>query len=179
MAVLALRRTSNPAEAVAVATLVAEHQGPLLAYVQRALGDRQRAEDVVQEVFVRAWRRAETFDASRGELRGWLFGIAKNLVIDAQRADAARPRRAGDETLLATVATADGVEEAVAAWAMAQALDRLTPAHRQVLQLLYYRRLSVAEAAAEVGVPPGTVKSRSTYALRALRLVLEEMEVER
>ena len=53
---------------------------------------------------------------------------------------------------------------------------RLTPAHRQVITLLYYRRYSLAEAAAEIGVPVGTVKSRSTYALRALRLVIEEME---
>lgn len=157
--------------------LVEEHGGALLAYVTRQLGDRGRAEDVVQEVFVRAWRRAETFDPTRGELRGWMFVIARNLVTDLHRADAARPRTAGDEWLLETAPAADELEAALGAWTMTEALSRLTPAHREVLTLLYYRRLSVAEAAVVVGVPAGTVKSRSTYALRAQRLVLEEMEV--
>lgn len=106
-----------------------------------------------------------------------MFVIARNLVTDLHRADAARPRTAGDEWLLETAPAADELEAALGAWTMTEALSRLTPAHREVLTLLYYRRLSVAEAAVVVGVPAGTVKSRSTYALRAQRLVLEEMEV--
>lgn len=160
-----------------VRALVEQHGGALFAYVVRQVDDRGRAEDIVQEVFVRAWRRAETYDATRGELRGWLFGIARNLVTDAFRADASRPRSVGDESLLQAAIAPDDLETAMGAWTMAEALRRLTPAHRQVVSLLYYRRLSIAEAAAEIGVPAGTVKSRSTYALRALRLVLEEMEV--
>jgi len=162
-----------------VRALVDEHGGALFAYVLRRTGDRGRAEDLVQEVFLRAWRRASTFDPGKGELRGWLFAIARNVVIDAARADAARPRTALDDSRLASVPAPDELDGAVDAWTVAEALSRLSPAHRTVLQQLYYRRLSIAEAARESGVPPGTVKSRSTYALRALRLVLEEMEVPR
>jgi RNA polymerase sigma-70 factor (ECF subfamily) len=169
--------STGTADDEALRALVAEHSGALLAYVQRQVGDRGRAEDLVQEVFVRAWRRAGTFDPSRGQLRGWLFAIARNLVTDAYRADAARPRTVGDESLLARAPADDDLAAALDSWTMAEALRRLTPAHRQVVVQLYYRRLSVAEAAAESGVPVGTVKSRSTYALRALRLALEELDL--
>jgi RNA polymerase sigma-70 factor, ECF subfamily len=164
-------------EDAALRALVAEHGGPLLAYVQRLVHDRDRAEDVVQETLVRAWRRAGTFDPERGALRTWLFAIARNLVVDGFRAEAARPRTLGDEGLLAAAPAPDELDAALSAWTMAEALRRLTPAHREVLVALYYRRLPVAEAAERIGVPVGTVKSRSTYALRALRVVLEEMDV--
>ncbi len=151
----------------------------LRAYVLRRTGDRDRVDDLVQEVLLRAWRRADTFDPSRGEVRGWLIGIARNVVIDAARADAARPRTVSDEPLLHLVTAPDAVDGAVDGWVVQEALSRLSEAHRTVLHQLYYRRLTTAEAAQESGVPQGTVKSRSTYALRALRLVLEEMEVPR
>ncbi len=161
----------------ALRSLVDAHSGALFAYVVRQVSDRQRAEDIVQEVFFRAWKRAETFQSARGDLRGWLFAIARNLVIDSHRADAARPRVVADDTALATVAVPDEVESSLAAWTMREALLRLTPTHREVIYLLHYRRLTLAESAVHLRVPLGTVKSRSTYALRALRLVLEEMEV--
>lgn len=163
----------------ALAALVAEHGGAVYGYVFRRTGQRERTQDLVQEIFLRAWRKADTFDPGRGEMRGWLFGIARNVVIDAARADAARPSTVSDEAMLASLVAPEDVEGALDQWLMADALDRLSSVHRQVLVQLYYRRLSVAEAAAESGVPPGTVKSRSTYALRSLRLVLEEMEVSR
>ena len=65
------------------------------------------------------------------------------------------------------------------AWTIAEALGQLSPAHREVLVECFYRGRSVAEAAAVLGIPPGTVKSRTHYAMRALRLVLEEMGVTR
>ena len=160
-------------------SVVEAHESAVHAYVRRRVHDPGRAEDVTQEVFLRAWRFADRFDPQRADLRGWLLGIAHNLVIDGYRADAARPRTAGGEELLAALPAADELEAAVAAWMMADALRRLTPAHRDVLLCLYYRRWSLADTATHLGVALGTVKSRSTYALRALRLVLEEMEVSR
>jgi len=157
---------------------VVEVHGPAVhAYLRRKVNDPGRAEDLTQEVFLRAWRHAGRFDAGRADLRGWLFAIARNLVIDTYRADAARPRAAAGEDLLAALPAPDEIEPAVAAWAMSDALRRLSPDHRDVLLCLYYRRWTLADTAAHLGVAVGTVKSRSTYALRALRLVLEEMEM--
>jgi RNA polymerase sigma-70 factor, ECF subfamily len=170
--VLRLRATDEAFRAV-----VEEHSPAVSAYLRRRVSDAGRAEDLTQEVFLRAWRHADRFDASRADLRGWLFAIARNLVIDAHRADGARPRTgAGDEVLVALPGP-DQIDAALGAWVMSDALRRLSPAHRDVLLCLYYRRWTLAETAEHLGVAVGTVKSRSTYALRALRLVLEEMEV--
>jgi RNA polymerase sigma-70 factor (ECF subfamily) len=152
--------------------------GPLFAYAYRATGDRQRAEDVVQETLARAWERADRFDPSRGSAGAWLFTIARNLLIDGWRAEAARPRTAplGDADVTLGV---DEVDRALEAWQMAEALRRISPEHRAVIVETYYGARSVAATAARLGIPEGTVKSRLYYGLRALRLVLEELEVVR
>lgn len=168
-------RTTTSAE-TAFRAVVGEHEGAVHAYLRRRVTDAERAKDLTQEVFLRAWRSADSFDAARGDVRGWLFTIARNLLVDSYRADAARPRAVGDGGL-ALLPAPDEIDDAVAAWSMAEALRRLTVSHRDVLVCLYYQRLSLVEASEQLGVPVGTVKSRSTYALRALRLVLEEMEV--
>ena len=157
--------------------VVVAHEPAISAYVRGKVSDAGRAEDLTQEVFLRAWRHADRYDPSRADVRGWLFGIAKNVVVDSYRADAVRPRAAGTEALLVALPAPDEIDPAVSAWTMAEALRRLGPSHRDVLLCLYYRRWSLAQTAGHLGVPLGTVKSRSTYALRALRLVLEEMEV--
>ena len=157
---------------------VVEAHGPAVqAFLRRKVGDPHRAEDLTQEVFLRAWRHADRYDSSRAEVRGWLFAIARNLVIDTYRADAARPRTGGSDDVLAALPAHDDLSEAVAAWTMSDALRHLSADHRDVLLCLYYRRWTLAQTADHLGLPLGTVKSRSTYALRALRLVLEEMEV--
>lgn len=155
--------------------LYAEHAGPLLGYVLRLTGgDRARAEDVVQETMLRAWRHPEALAASAGSPRPWLCTVARNLVVDGVRARAARPHEVGDEAL-AAIAVDDGeLDRALTAWEVGDALATLTPEHRAVLVETYFRGRSVAEAAAVLGVPAGTVKSRTYYALRALRLALEE-----
>ena len=150
------------------------HAGPLLGYVLRLTGgDRFRAEDVVQETLVRAWRHPEALARAHGSIRPWLCTVARNLVIDGARARRSRPLEVGDEALAAVPAD-DTLERALLSWEIADALAGLRPDHRAVLIETYYRGRSVAEAAEVLGVPPGTVKSRSYYALRALRLALEE-----
>jgi RNA polymerase sigma-70 factor, ECF subfamily len=155
-----------------VRALYAEHAAPLLRYALHLMsGDRQRAEDLVQETLLRAWQHPEAI-ADR-PARPWLFAVAKNLAIDSYRARRARPHEVG-EAALEVLPAPDDAERALESWAVADALGSLRAEHRRVLLETYYRGKSVAEAATAIGIPAGTVKSRTFYALRALRLALEE-----
>ncbi|MCP9488225.1 MAG: sigma-70 family RNA polymerase sigma factor [Gaiellaceae bacterium MAG52_C11] len=150
------------------------HAGELFAFAVRSLGERGAAEDLVQEVFLRAWLRAETYRPELGSVRGWLFAIARNLAIDAARARSARPRLAEDaaEETGAFDRELERVEQRIV---LAEALGRLTADHRRALLEVAVRERTVSEAAALLGVPEGTIKSRLFYALKALRLALEEL----
>jgi RNA polymerase sigma-70 factor (ECF subfamily) len=151
------------------------HAGALLQHVlPLAGGDRGRAEDIVQETLIRAWRHPEAMGPERGPIRPWLYAVARNLAIDATRARAARPREVSDAPLALVESPDEELDHAVDSWVMSEALDSLSPQHREVLVEVYYRGRSVAEAAEVLGVPAGTVKSRTYYALRALKLTLEE-----
>jgi RNA polymerase sigma-70 factor, ECF subfamily len=164
---------ADDADAEFVRAVYAEHGDALLGYARHLTGDRTRAEDVVQETVLRAWQHAARLRADGRALRPWLFTVATRLVIDAHRARAARPREVGD-AVLASVPGNDDVERALETWQVAEAVRTLRPDHRAALVETYYRGRSVAEAAAALGIPAGTVKSRVYYALRALRLTLEE-----
>ncbi len=158
--------------------MYAEHGDALYAHALRlSSGDRQRAEDLVQETLLRAWRHPEALDPDRGSVRAWLFTTARNLAIDSWRRRSVRVGEVVTDTLPEPPPTDDDTDRTVEAWLIAEALGRLSPVHRQVLVECFYQGRSVAEAAARLGVPPGTVKSRTHYALRSLRLVLEEMGV--
>jgi len=145
-----------------------EHGRALLGYATRLLGDRQAAEDVVQETLVRAWRHPEVLVNGRGSVRGWLLTVARNLVIDRARARQARPTEV-EEGAMEPVAASDRPDAVVDAMVVMDALDTLSDEHRDVLVELYFKGSNVAEAAQVLGVPPGTVRSRTYYALRALR----------
>lgn len=164
------RRTSSDDDLIR--ELYAEHAGPLLRYATHLMsGDRQRAEDVVQETLLRAWQHPGAI-AGR-PARPWLFAVARNIAIDSYRARKARPQEVG-EAALEMMPAPDEAERALESWAVADALATLRPEHRHALLETYYRGKSVAEAAGTLGIPAGTVKSRTFYALRALRLALEE-----
>ncbi len=157
--------------------MFAEHGDALYAHALRlASGDRQRAEDLVQETLLRAWRHPEALDPDRGSVRAWLFTTARNLSIDSWRRRSVRVGEVVTDAL-PEAPSDDETDRTVEAWLIAEALARLSPLHREVLVECFYQGRSVAEAAARLGVPPGTVKSRTHYALRSLRLVLEEMGV--
>jgi len=150
-----------------------EHAGPLYAFCLRWTGDAQRAEDVVQEVFLRAWRNLSRVELGDRPVRPWLLAVARNLLTDLHRAQRRRPQSV-DDSALAEVSGPDELDRAVESWQIAEALHRLSPEHREVLVYAHWMGRSVAETAQLLGVPPGTVKSRTYYALRALRLALDE-----
>jgi RNA polymerase sigma-70 factor, ECF subfamily len=157
----------------ALARLQREH-GPALLHFLLGLtyGDRQRAEDLLQETLVRAWQHPEAFEAPFESMRPWLFTVGRRLAIDARRGRLARPSEVGDELLATTPDPHDPTECAVAVLDVREAIRALSPEHRAVLVQIYFRGQSVGEAARALGIPPGTVKSRSYYALRALSRAL-------
>jgi RNA polymerase sigma-70 factor, ECF subfamily len=138
-------------------------------------GDRARSQDVVQETMLRAWRRPSVLDEQQGSARAWLFTVARRIVVDEWRSARSRHELIVDEPPEQT--QVDQVDSMLDTWIVAEALDRLTPEHREVIVECYYRGRSTAEAAETLQIPVGTVKSRTHYALRALRLTMQEMGV--
>ncbi|MFI6446677.1 sigma-70 family RNA polymerase sigma factor [Kitasatospora sp. NPDC050543] len=158
-------------------TLYQEHAGPLFGFVLRLVaGDRQRAEDIVQETLVRAWRNIHRLDVTAGSLRPWLVTVARRIVIDNHRSIQARPREV-DASPLELLPAEDELDKALRLMTISEALDDLTEAHRAVIVETYLKGRTVNEAAVELGVPAGTVRSRVFYALRSLKLALEERGV--
>ncbi len=154
-----------------------EHAAALWSFCLHLTGgDHARAEDVVQETMLRAWKRADVLDQSQRSVRSWLFTVARNIVIDEWRTKRSR-RELSMAEVPESPTTSDGTDEVILSWVVAEAVTHLSADHRAVLLECYYRGGSVAEAARRLGIPEGTVKSRTHYALRALRLALEEMGV--
>lgn len=146
--------------------------GEMLGFARRSLLDSGLADDAVQETFVRAWRSRAQFDPSRGSLRTWLFTIERRAIIDL----------IGKQSRMATgvmddetdVPTADGLEDAIVSWQVDVALGRLHEDHRRVIHELYFNGRSGPEVSALLEIPEGTVRSRAFYALRSLRVLLNE-----
>ena len=158
-------------------TLHDEHAHALWTYVVGLTrGDRAKAQDVVQETLLRAWRTPSVLDQSRGSARGWLYTVARRIVIDDWRSSRSRPEVITDEVPEQTGIGADEIADRIVDRAVVvAALRTLTAEHRDVVLECYFRGSSTAQAAAVLGVPAGTIKSRLHYALRALRLAIEEM----
>jgi RNA polymerase sigma-70 factor, ECF subfamily len=171
----------------AAAVLYDTYADALYGYGLRHLQDEELAEELVQRVLEKLWRRADTYDPARGPVRGFVFTIARSTVADLHRRAARLPRpvdpsaRFGDggppEGLTSPVD--DAADQVVLAASVRAALERLTPDHRRVLELAYTRGLSQREVAELLDLPLGTVKSRTYYALRAFRLACEELGVTR
>lgn len=156
-----------------------EHADVLWRFCLRLVGnDRARAEDVTQEALLRAWRHGTILESPPAAVRSWLFTVARNIVIDDWRSRRARPETPVEEIPEQRRSVqADESDQLLLSWVVAEALTHLSEDHRAVLLECYYRGRTVAEAASRLGIPAGTVKSRTHYALRALRLALEEMGV--
>lgn len=147
------------------------HGGELFGFARRSLNSAPYAEDVVQETFARAWRSRARFDPTLGSLRTWLFTIERRVIYDVSAlmtkhatASLDHVREKGEDT----------VERAMLGWQIESALGRLDEDHRMIVTELYFNGRSGREVAELFGLPEGTVRSRAFYALKMLRLLLEE-----
>jgi RNA polymerase sigma-70 factor (ECF subfamily) len=155
---------------------LAAYQAPLVSFVLPIVnGDLQAAQDVVQETMLRGWQHAGQL--SPEQAGSWLHKVARNIAISTyHRRRRARPREVPlDENTVP--ATGDGLDDAVDALLIASALNSLSGDHQRVIVELFYRRRPVAEVAAVLAIPEGTVRSRCFYGLRALRKALEEQGI--
>jgi RNA polymerase sigma-70 factor, ECF subfamily len=144
--------------------------GPfVLAYVTSLLKDRFLAEDVVQETMLRAWRHCAQLSEEKGSVRGWLIKVAHNIAMDKIRMRRSRPVEVAEDAAPEEPVVADHADAVVTALHVRRALAKLTPEHRAVLVQIYLNGCTAREAAARLGIPEGTVFSRSYYALRILR----------
>jgi RNA polymerase sigma-70 factor (ECF subfamily) len=148
------------------------HGGELFGFARRTLNSTPNAEDVVQETFSRAWRSRARFDPTLGSLRTWLFTIERRVILDYSARQAKNSTVSLDHA--PEPASEDQIERAMLGWQMESALQRLDPEHRLIITEIYFNGRSGREVAEMFGLPEGTVRSRSFYALRMLRLLLEE-----
>ncbi|MFW6010202.1 MAG: sigma-70 family RNA polymerase sigma factor [Actinomycetota bacterium] len=163
-------------EEEAVRRLYDTYAGPLYGFGLNRLGNEALAEELVQTVMTRLWRRADRFDPARGSVRTWVFTIARTTAIDLYRRQG---RAAPVDDLPERAEVVDEFEALVEAEAVRAALDRLGEDHRMVLELAYFQGLTQRQVAKRLGLPLGTVKSRTYYALKAFRLACEELGVRR
>ena len=152
----------------ALSELYDRYSRPVYATGIRLLGDAFLAEELVQDAFTSVWRGAASFDPERASFKTWLYRIARNRAVGLARRRGARPPSAG-EVSPENVPGGPEPEASVDGWDLARALSRIPYAHREVLILAYFEGLTQREISRRTGLPLGTVKSRTTAALRSLR----------
>ena len=175
-------------DAQALETLYERYSGVVFSFALRLVADRQLAEEVLQEVFFRAWQQGGAYSAQRGTFVTWLLSITHNLAIDEIRKRKRRPQKADSEepeTVLAGVAdTSAGADVEGEVWlgslrtTVAEALKELPQAQRQAIELAYYQGLTQREIAETLGEPLGTIKTRMRLGLQKLREALGSSGVE-
>lgn len=165
------------------------HGTEIYRFLTRTLADPGAAQDVTQEVFVKAWQRWDTFDPTRGSQRTWLFQIARNAAVDHLRALQVRPWHANpvDPQVRSLVDPAPGgsgpapaqtaghAEQIVDTMLVEDALTRISPEHRVAIVETYLHERPYSEVADDLGIPVGTLRSRVHYALRSLRSTMTEL----
>jgi RNA polymerase sigma-70 factor (ECF subfamily) len=138
----------------------------------RRLRDRQRAEDAVQETFAAVWRSAKSYRPERGPAAPWLYTVARNAIVDRQRAKTEQPAEIPDAAS-GELGPAERAEASFVAWRIHRALEDLPDKEREVLELAYWSELSQSEVAEYLHIPLGTVKTRTRSALARLADLLE------
>ena len=166
-----LARVASGDAGTPLRALYRRYEGRLYGLGLRLLGDPGLAEELVQETFVRVWQGADRFDPARGSVRGLVFTIARRVAIDLWRRPSSRALGAEPPDLAADDVAGDRVLLSIT---IRDAMTSLTPAHREVLELVYDDDLKLADIAARLDVPLGTVKTRAHHALRAMRSALHE-----
>lgn len=152
----------------ALSELYDRYSRPVFATGIKSLGDAHLAEELVQDAFTNVWQGAASFDPSRASFATWLYRVTRNRAADLARRRRVRPQSAGEERLLAFSGGPEP-EASVDGWDVARALSRIPEEHREVLTLAYFEGLSQREISQRTGIPLGTIKSRTTAALKRLR----------
>lgn len=161
----------------AVRTLYARYARPIFTLGLRLLGSAEAAEELTQDVFLAAWRKAARFDPSRGRLSTWLMTIAHNLAIDRLRREtgATRPHLVLVEEV-PEIAAAGEEDSLIERDAAIRALSSLSDAEKRLLARTYFGGLTAREIAENDGIPLGTVKTRLRTALIKLRRANQDKE---
>lgn len=156
----------------AVRAVYYQYSRPVFAIALRSLGDRMLAEEAVQQTFLKAWRAAARFDPDR-DPAPWLYAIARRAAVDVYRRERRHREKRREETDIAVLPPSfEGLWEL---WEVRSAVDDLPPEERDVIEATFFRQLTHKEAAEELGIPVGTVKSRSHRAFRRLAGFLDHL----
>lgn len=145
---------------------------PVFGLALRRLGDRSQAEDAVQETFTSVWRSARSYRPERGPGAPWLYAVARNAIVDGARRRTSEAPEPPDEPS-PEPGPSERAEQSWTAWRVHRAMEELPPAERMVLELAYWRGLSQSEISERLGVPLGTVKTRTRSGLQRLADLLE------
>ncbi|HEU5476611.1 MAG TPA: sigma-70 family RNA polymerase sigma factor [Gaiellaceae bacterium] len=146
---------------------------PVFSLALRRLGDRGHAEDAVQEAFAAIWRSASTYRPERGAAGGWLYTVARNAIVDRLRRNGPAADAELPELVSAEPGPAQRAEDSYVSWRVHRALEELQPREREVIELAYWSGMSQSEVAEHLGVPLGTVKTRTRSGLARLASVME------
>jgi RNA polymerase sigma-70 factor (ECF subfamily) len=170
-----MTRLGGPEVEAALSALYDRYARTVYGVGLKILGNRSLAEDLVQEVFLKVWRSAGTFDSSRGSFSTWLYRVTRSCALDLYRKRASRVRQVPDGAphIAAARDSSAGPQEVVdeswLSWRVSRALEALDAPHREVIELAYFGGLSQREVSERTGVPLGTVKTRTASAFRRLR----------
>jgi RNA polymerase sigma-70 factor, ECF subfamily len=170
-----MTRLSGPEVEAALSALYDRYARTVYGVGLKILGNRSLAEELVQDVFLKVWRSAGSFDPSRGSFSTWLYRVTRSAAIDLYRKRASRVRQVPDGAphIAAAKDSSAGpqeiVDESWLSWRVSRALEALDAPHREVIELAYFGGLSQREVSERTGVPLGTVKTRTASAFRRLR----------
>ena len=165
---------AGPEVEAALSKLYARYSRTVFGVGLKHLGDRSLAEELVQEVFLKVWCLSDSFDSSRSSFSTWLYQVTRSVAIDLHRKRARRVELVSEEDSRVTAArdTSPGpqeiVEDSWLSWRVSRALEGLGATYREVIELAYFRELSQREISQRTGVPIGTVKTRTSRALKRL-----------
>jgi RNA polymerase sigma-70 factor, ECF subfamily len=160
-------------DARAFEKLYRRYARPVFGLALRRLGDRTRAEEAVQETFASVWRSARTYRPERGPGAPWLYAVARNAIVDGARGRAEPPVPETGDATSPEAEPPERAEQSWISWRVHRALEELPETERVVLELAYWRGLSQSEVAERLGIPLGTVKTRTRSGLRRLADLLE------
>lgn len=159
----------------ALKTLYRKYAGALLHQVQKIIVDQEAAEEILQDVFVKIWKKAGQYDENRSRLFTWMSQIARNTAIDTARLVSFQRNKETDS--LDTLVNIDAQLPAKAFnkipdVGLQQVISKIDPEHRELIEYLYFRQYTQKETAEALGIPLGTVKTRLRKAISVLREIL-------